>query len=212
MKVNSITQQNFRGSLGDKIAEKIAKNPKTIGVIAGLAGCSVVAQKLVMSAGEATIGPVVDIGVGKAITAMTNEKDGRTNQSSKVQAARTFAQTIGGTITGIAIRVACITAATALCMKAGQKIGGKVADTLVTIKEKCPDSEKFIKINPQQDLYKYREHMEKWGKNIGGALATGVMMFTNFVIDAPLINKINKKVSPFFGVKQEEKQNTKEAK
>ena len=68
MKVNSIQQQNFRGGFSDKLASKIAKNPKLVGAIAGLAGCSVVAQKLVMSSGEATIGPVMDLTVGKAIT------------------------------------------------------------------------------------------------------------------------------------------------
>ncbi len=186
MKISSIQQQNFRGSLGDKIVKKIAEHPTFPAKIAGLAGCSVVAQKLVMSAGEATIGPAVDIGVGKAITKITDEKDGRTNQSSKVQAVRTFSQTLGGTITGIAIRLACIGAATAFCRWAGGKAGSNLADILTkTNSEKLRPADKF----------KYSEHMEKWGKNLGGALATCVMMVTNFVIDAPLINAINKKVA-----------------
>ena len=121
MKVNSIQQQNFRGSFTDKLATTIAKNPNAISVIAGLAGCSVVAQKIVMSTGEVAIAPAIDVGVGRVITKITDEKDGRTNQSSKVQATRTVAQTVGGTITGIIIRCACIAAATALCAKVGSK-------------------------------------------------------------------------------------------
>ena len=203
MKVNSIQQQNFRGSFTDKIANTIVEHPKAISAIAGLAGCSVVAQKIVMSAGEATIAPAIDIGVGKAITKITNEKDGRTNQSSKVQAARTIAQTVGGTITGIIIRCACIAGATALCAKAGSKAGGKIADILT-------ESDKG-KLKPE-DIYRYREKMSSWGKNIGGAAATMIMMVTNFIIDAPLINAINKKISPLFGIKHEEQKAQKEVK
>lgn len=206
MKVNSIKQQNFRGvgSLGDRLANTISKHPKVVSTIAGaLAASSVVSQKLVMSAGEVTIAPLVDIGVGKAITKLTDEKDGRTNQSSKVQAVRTIAQTVGGTMTGIVIRVACIAAATAACMWAGEKAGGKIAEVLAQGKDEI--------ITPAQK-FKYSEHMQKWGKSIGGALATGVMMFTNFIIDAPLINRINKKISPLFGIKSEEQDNAKGAK
>ena len=204
MKVNSIKQQNFRGSFTDRLAEKIAKDPNMVGKIAGLAGCSVIAQKLVMSAGEVAIAPFIDIGVGKAITKVTGEKDGRTNQSSKTQAARTVAQTVGGTMTGVVIRYACITAATALCMMAGKKVGdnlgGKIGELLA-------ESEKG-RIRPE-DFYTYKEKMSSWGKNIGGAAATMVMMVTNFIIDAPLINKINKKISPLFGVKPEEQKSEK---
>lgn len=206
MKINSIQQQNFRGSLSDKLANAIVKHPKLLTGITALAGCSVVSQKLVMSAAETTIAPVVDIGVGKTITKLTDEKDGRTNQSSKIQAVRTIAQTVGGTITGIIIRVGCITAATALCMKAGKKAGSKIADILTETS--------FGKINVEkaEDLYKYHKNIEQWGKNIGGAAATCVMMVTNFLIDAPLINWINKKISPIFGVKTEEQPNVKEGK
>lgn len=199
MKINSITQQNFRG-IGDTIANKIADNPKLVAGLAGLAGCSVVAQKLVMSSGEATIGPMVDIGVGKTITKITGEKDGRTNASSKVQAARTVSQTVGGTITGIVIRLGCIALATAACMKAGKMAGGEIAKTLT----------QNGKIDPNK-TYEYTEKMSKWGKSLGGALATCVMMVTNFLIDVPLINAINKKVSKTFGIKQE-KTEAKEAK
>ena len=201
MKVNSIQQQNFRG-VGETIVNKLADNPKLISGIAGLAGCSVVAQKLVMSSGEATVGPLVDIGVGKAITKVTGEKDGRTNQSSKVQAARTVSQTIGGTITGIAIRMACIGAMTALCIAAGRKAGGSVAKILTENGKVSPDN-----------AYEYAEKMSKWGKNIGGALATCVMMVTNFLLDVPLINHINKKyVTPLFGIKPANDAKAKEVK
>ena len=209
MKVNSIQQQNFRGSFTDEMAKRIAKNPDIASKIVGLAGCSVVAQKLVMSAGEVTIAPAIDIGVGKAITAITNEKDGRTNQSSKVQAVRTISQTIGGTATGIVIRMACIGAATALCMKAGQKVGNDLGGKIGAI---LAESELGKgRISPE-NVYAYSEKMASWGKSLGGAAATMVMMFTNFLIDAPFINWINKKISPVFGIKTEEQKSPKEVK
>lgn len=171
MKINNVNgQQNFKGASKLPIA------------IAGLAGSSVIAQKIVMSGAEAAITPVMDIGVGKAITKVTKETDGRTNQSSKTQAIRTFSQAIGGTIVGVAVRFLCITGATLACAKLGEKAG-----SLLNPKN----------ISKAQDLYKFQENAAKWGKSIGGAVAIGVMMFTNFLIDVPLINLINEKVTAF---------------
>ena len=35
----------------------------------------------------------------------------------------------------------------------------------------------------------------KWGKNVGGALATVVMLATNFIIDVNVINWVNKQAT-----------------
>ncbi len=185
MKLNSIKQQTnyskqpqFKGKITDTIVKFAAKHPLAI---ASLASSSVVAQKVVMSGSEATIGPAMDIGIGKAITKITKEKDGRTNQSSRVQAIRTCAQSIGGTITGVIIRTACIALATLLVSKAGGKIGEMFAQGA---KDKT-------------NLYQRSEQFKAWGKNIGGALAICIMTVTNFLIDAPFINKINKSMTNF---------------
>ena len=191
MKINNITtqqnrNQNFRGSLADSATNFIAKHP---GAIAGLAGASVVAQKVVMSGSEAIIGPAMDIGIGKAITKITDEKDNRTNEASKTQAVRTFAQSVGGTIVGVVIRLACIAGATAALTslaKGNSDKASSVADTLLNDGKKVIDKTK---------PYEFTEHMTKWGKSVGGAVAAGVMMFTNFIIDAPFINWINKKTT-----------------
>ena len=190
MKVNSIQQQsqnykksqNFNGFIG-AVGKFVEKHPVAI---TSLAASSVVAQKIVMSGSEATIGPVVDIAVGKAITKATNEKDGRTNQSSKVQAIRTFSQSLGGTITGVIIRGLCIAAMGFLAGKGAQKASGEIVKIL------NPQ-----KLDKTKDLFKFSENVDKWGKSIGGAVAVGVMMFTNFLIDAPFINQINKHATKF---------------
>lgn len=179
MKINNINQQQ-RQNFNGKIARTFADNPKLTAGIAALAGSSVIAQKIVMSGSEAIIGPAMDIGIGKAITKVTDEKDNRTNESSRVQAIRTFSQSVGGTITGVAIRWACIGLSTLLCRKFGEKAGSKIGEALTQ------------NINVA-NKYEFSQNAAKWGKNIGGALATVVMFGTNFIIDAPFINWINKK-------------------
>ena len=208
MKVNSISNQNFKGSFGEKTIGFITKHPA---LLATLAGSSVIAQKVVMSASEATIGPAMDIGIGKTITKITDEKDERTKQSSKVQAVRTFSQAVGGTIVGVVIRGLCIAAATALCMKAGEKAGEKLGDKF---------SDKFAGIvnkglNENSSKYKKISNASAWGKNIGGAVALLFMLVTNFVIDAPFINFINKNATKFvknIGAKVKKPQNNDNAK
>lgn len=184
MKLNSINNcnskmQNFRGSLAEKTVKFASKHPEAI---AALAGSSVIMQKIVMSGSEAVIGPAMDMGIGKIITDVTKEKDGRTMESSKLQAIRTFSQSVGGTIVGVVIRGLCIAGATALCMGAGGKVGQKLASKISD-----GSTNKFLQ----------KENAVAWGKSIGGAVAIGVMMFTNFLIDAPFINVINKKVADF---------------
>jgi len=189
---------NFTG-MTDKVADVFSKHAVKI---AGLAGASVIAQKIVMSGSEALIGPVIDIGVGKAITKATDEKDGRTNQSSKVQAIRTFSQSVGGTITGVIIRAIFIGASALAVGKIASNPGNKLYNIL------NPD-----KI-PEKELYKFANIKGNWGKAIGGAVATIVMLFTNFIIDAPFINRINKSMTNLFDGKnpKKEENNVKEAK
>ena len=178
MKIESIRQQNnsFRGL--EKIVIGIAEHP---GLVAGLASASVISQKLVLSASELALGPAMDIAIGKTITKVTDEKDDRTMQSSKLQAIRTASQTIGGTITGIIVRAVCIGLMTSVFMKGGQKIG----------------TELYKAVNPKEtkNLYELSQRAGKLGRDIGGALSVGVMMFTNFLLDIPIINYINKKIS-----------------
>ena len=183
MKVQSIQQQNsnFKGFNISKASDFVANHPV---LTATIAGSSAVAQKLVMTASEASIGPNMDIAIGKVITKATNEKDGRTNQSSKVQAVRTLAQTLGGTISGVIIRTVCITGMTYALIKAGGKAGSEIASKI---------DKSGIK-----NSYEIAKNASAMGKNIGALLATMVMMFTNFLVDVPIINFFNKKISDVF--------------
>ena len=180
MKINNISQQNnrnFKGNLIDKAAKVVIDHPKAT---AFLAGASVITQKVVMSGSEAIIGPAMDVGIGQALTKIGKEEDNRTNESSKAQAIRTFAQATGGTIVGVAVRAVCIGAITALAANAGGKFAKKVAQT----------------VNPK-NAFDVTQNEKAWGKSLGGALSIFVMLFTNFLIDAPFINWINKKTTDF---------------
>lgn len=191
MKINNIKQQNiqnFKGNPLDAAGKFLAKHPVAI---AGLAGSSVVAQKIVMSGSEAVIGPAMDIAIGKTITKATGETDGRTNQSSKTQAVRTAAQSIGGTITGVTIRSLAILGATLAMSKLGAKAGSKIAQTI------NPE-----KLDPTKNLYKFTQNASNWGKNIGGAAAILIMTVTNFILDVPIINWFNKKIGELVDKKQ----------
>ena len=208
MKINSINQQNnqnFKG-LGSWAAKKFAKHPMAM---VALAGSSVVAQKVVMSGSEAVVGPVMDVAIGEVITKAANETDNRTRESSKTQAIRTFSQSVGGTIVGVIIRLLCIGAVTSLCAKGGGKLG-KYLQGLV--EESAKES---ANINGKIDKYLKEKDLQKWGKNLGGGVATLVMLVTNFIIDAPFINWINKKATEVvesFEKNKEQKNQVKEAK
>lgn len=210
MKINSIKQQtnkqNFTGkdNVFQKTVKFIADKPKTIAM---LAGSSVVAQKIVMSGSEAVVGPMMDIGIGQAITKVTGEKDGRTNDSSKAQAIRTFAQATGGTIVGVAVRLACIAATTAAITAACTEGKGKTAQEVA--KNINPEN-----LNPKKllDKFYFDRKMTDWGKSVGGALAIIVMLVTNFLIDAPFINWINGKVTKMINKNSDNQEQAKEAK
>jgi len=203
MKINNIQNQNFKGKIPNKLLEKTAKfASKNSDKIIAIAGSSVVAQKVVMSGSEAVVGPLMDIGIGKAITKITSETDGSTNESSRTQAIRTFSQSVGGTIVGVVIRLICMGIATAAFMKLGAKAGSEYAKIL------NPE-----KLSEKADAYLYTQNMEKWGKNVGGAAATIVMLVTNFIIDAPFINWINKEATKIIDNHSKTKQiQTKEVK
>ena len=199
MKINSINQQqntNFAGKNPSKVGKYIQKAYNKVTstlvekpvLVGALAGSSVVAQKIVMSGSEAVIGPAMDVGIGEVITKATGETDGRTRESSKVQAIRTFSQSVGGTIIGVIIRLLCIGATTALFSKFGEKAGGKIGKMIAEIV-----NEKGLTKAAQP--YDYKDNMEKWGKSVGGVAATLIMLVTNFIIDAPFINWINKKAT-----------------
>lgn len=102
-------------------------------------------------------------------------------KTRKVSVARTLAKIIAGTLTGFAIRYGCIKG-----IKALSQIPGKGVPKWKTI-----FTPKGIKDNTTEAFAQYRNAM-------GTVVALVVMMFTNFLIDAPL----TKFLTNFFVKKQ----------
>jgi hypothetical protein len=99
----------------------------------------------------------------------------------KVSAARTVAKIIAGTLTGVAIRYGCIRAINSFCkIPTEELLKSKLAswETLFT------PSVAFK--NPAVNLKKYKEAY-------GTLLALVVMVFTNFLVDAPLTKFLTNK-------------------
>ncbi len=115
-------------------------------------------QRLVLGATAIVTQPVID--------AKNKSVDEKTR---KVSVARTVAKIIAGTLTGFFIRYGCIKA-----IKAFSQIPGKGVPKYKTI-----FTPKGITDNTTDAFEQYRNAM-------GTVIALGVMLFTNFLIDAPL--------------------------
>ncbi len=90
-------------------------------------------------------------------------------ETRKVSVARTVAKIIAGTLTGFLIRYGCIKS-----IKAFSQIPGKGVPKYKTI-----FTPKGVKDNTTDAFDQYRNAM-------GTVVALGIMVFTNFLIDAPL--------------------------
>ena len=119
----------------------------------------------------------------------------------KVSAARTVAKIIAGTATGVLIRSGCIHAVNAFT-----KLPREIRPDMKfkTLRALLTPSEKVCK-----NLAEYKNAM-------GTIIATVVMMFTNFLIDAPLTkfltNKFVDKIHNKAQVAQQDSQKSKEVK
>ena len=144
-------------------------------------------QRIAIGGSALILQPLIDMG-NKDV-----DKDTR-----RVSAARSAAKAIIGTITGLAVRAGCIWGAE---LKYAQRdAAGKV------IKEAGK-----IKIDPQKVQKNFKQGFDALKLNdealrdavklvpsvVGTIAALGVMVFTNFLIDAPVTNKIMEKINKY---------------
>ena len=89
----------------------------------------------------------------------------------KVSALRTIAKIIAGTSTGVLIRLGCI----------------KTIKYLTDTSEGASKLEKFLLPNKEltRDLKAF-DNLKQYRNSLGTLISLGVMVFTNFLIDAPL--------------------------
>ena len=116
-------------------------------------------QRLVIGSSAMFLQPVIDL---------SNKKvDDKTRQTA---ASRSFSRAIIGTVSGIAVRVACF------------KIGDVFTQPGKNLHVAGLDTKQF----------------KNYSRAVGNILSLGVLLFSNFLVDVPLINKmsayVNKKV------------------
>ncbi len=167
MKVSDIRSVNNNPSFGS-----ITIKPQTIEKCKKLVHMSSVGQRVVIGSTALVLQPLIDL---------KNKKvDKRTRE---ISAVRSIARAAGGTATGIFIRYGCIKLAEA-CSKAG-----KAFDFTITEKQ----TNKLAQAGKQavKSLAQASDAQIKgYAGVMGTAIALGVMLFTNFLVDVPIINSL----------------------
>lgn len=99
-------------------------------------------------------------------------------ETRKVSAARTVAKIIAGTLTGVLIRGGCI----------------KAINAFTKMPHEITDGMKFKKLRqlftPSPGIV---ENLKQYKDSLGTILSVGIMVFTNFLIDAPLTKFLTNK-------------------
>lgn len=111
-----------------------------------------------------------------------------------ISVARTLAKIIAGTVVGVAVRAGCISL---IKNYANTKIT-KLPDGSLRIEPKSPKdifapAYESIRISEEKFLKRIKTHRS----TMGTILATVAMIFTNFLIDAPLTRFLTGKFSKF---------------
>lgn len=108
----------------------------------------------------------------------------------KISAARTVAKIIAGTLTGFFVRYGCI----------------KAIDYCSLLPSEITKSMKHPKLRmlftPDSALSGVLKDLGQYKKALGSFIALGVMMITNFMIDAPLTRFLTNKFADKYGLKQ----------
>jgi hypothetical protein len=94
-------------------------------------------------------------------------------ETRKVSVARTVAKILAGTLTGVLIRRGCIKWVDAMSKVAKEG-------------EKLPKYKQFFTPTRLINEIKDADKFEQYKNVLGTVVALGVMLFTNFLIDAPL--------------------------
>lgn len=132
-------------------------------------------QRLALGASAMAIQPMID---------MRNKNiEPETRQTS---AKRSFAKALVGMSTGIVVRGGCMKAVEVCLSK------DKFVHSLAKITSEDKTKEAILKA---EDFIKNQGGAKKYASVIGTITAIGVMLFTNFMVDAPITNMLTKKIN-----------------
>lgn len=142
-------------------------------------------QRAVLGIAAMTMQPCIDL--------MNKEVD---EETRKVSAVRSIAKGFVGAATGILVRGGCMKAAECVLKKEGaaQKLAS------ITAKEKTQEA-----IENSLHFIKEGGGAKKYASVIGTIAALGVMIVTNFAVDAPLTNWVTNKLDEKFNANKDDK-------
>lgn len=132
-------------------------------------------QRLALGVSAMAIQPAID--------RLNNNVDPKTREMS---AARSLAKGLVGMTTGIIVRGGCMKAVETSLKK------DKMVDKLAKIVTK---ENTDAAISKTKDYIKNQGGAKQYASVIGTVIALGVMLFTNFLVDAPLTNWLTNKFS-----------------
>jgi len=174
MAISSIKPKNFYGSftnkanqfaldcLGGSDRQFVVSNPKSIKAVEWIGKkLSSAENRLILGASALMTQPFID--------ASNKEVDAETRRYS---ICRTVAKVIAGTVTGYAIRKGCI----------------KSIDAFTKLPTEIKPDMKFKKLRSclLPSIKHTADELAQYKNALGTLMALGVMVFTNFLIDAPL--------------------------
>ncbi len=174
-KINPYTVRNYCSRKANQVTDFVLNklgskenptitvtNPKTLDKIEWIGKNLSSAENRLILGGSALLSqPFID--------AANKDVDEKTR---KYSIARTVAKIIAGTVTGYSIRKLCI----------------KSIDAFTTLPEKIKPDTKFKKLRTclLPSMKMMTDEMAQYKNTLGTLAALGVMVFTNFLIDAPL--------------------------
>ena len=145
-------------------------------------------QRLALGVAAMAIQPVIDL--------RNKQVD---EETRKVSANRSFAKALVGMATGIAVRGGCMKAVEISLQKDG------ISNYLAKITAENNTKEA---IDKAKNFIKNKGGAKQYASIIGTIAALGVMLFTNFLVDAPLTNKLTDKLNKKLNNKDEEQKET----
>lgn len=183
---SSVYSQSFGGGKLYTI-----KNQKLIDTLKKVGGFSTPTNRLIMGASALAIQPWIDF----------SNKD-VDDETRKFSVSKTIAKIIVGTATGIAVRTWCINQ-----MKKFTKTPDEIKN--LSEKEKKLATALVPDHIPHEDFAKAKRLLGKHQKALGSIAALGVMLFTNFLIDAPLTKFFTNVISKRIDVSNQNKKGEK---
>ena len=120
------------------------------------------------------------------------------DETRAVSVARTIGKIIAGTCVGVAVRYGAIYCAKNFARYSVTKIENNFVKSVAPMRKRDIFMPKITYDNPSKTPKEFARMHNNYVKTMGTILATFAMVFTNFLIDAPITKAITKWLTPVF--------------